>query len=399
MLDFKAFPAEREAKHDALLAAVESVRDVVEAGTDESERNCTLPLNVVTAMQDAGLFRLKLPAELGGAEADPVTQIDVIEAMTRVYPSAGWVLMTNATAIGSAGAFLPERGAGEVFAEGRVPRAATVGNPNSTLQPADGGFILNGRWSFVSGVPHSEYVDLGARLLQPDGEATPITRTCFVPTSLLTIHDNWHVVGLRGSGSNDVSAENVFVPEHMSWQRLDRVRGMRQRGGPIFLLGLPSFVSSEHAAFALGVARLSLDLINGTVKWKTRGRGAAALTLADRPAYQRFAGESELKLRAARALTVEVHEQAWQIACTGVTPDSHVEAELRASAVLCTDVAVEIATQAFRFAGGSALQLSNKLQMCLRDANAGAQHLAVSDVAYENLGQFILGLEKASAAY
>ena len=73
MLDIAPFPADRAAKRDALLAAVESVRDVVEA------------------MQDAGLFRLKLPAELGGAEADPVTQIDVIEAMTRIYPSAGWL--------------------------------------------------------------------------------------------------------------------------------------------------------------------------------------------------------------------------------------------------------------------------------------------------------------------
>ena len=399
MLDFKAFPADRAAKRDALLAAVESVRDVVEAGADYAEEHGTLALNVVEAIQDAGLFRLKLPAELGGAEADPVTQIDVIEAMTRIYPSAGWVLMTNATAIGSAGAFLPERGASEVFAT-RIPRAATVGNPNATLQPVDGGFILNGRWPFVSGVPAQRIRGpRRARAIGADDNGPPVTRTSFVPTAQLTIHDNWQVVGLRGSGSNDVSAENVFVPEYMSWQRLDRVRGMRQRGGPIFLLGLPSFVSSEHAAFALGVARLSLDLINGTVKWKTRGRGPAALTLADRPAYQRFAGESELKLRAVRAVTVEVHEKAWQVASTGVTPDSHLEAELRASAVLCTDTAVEIATQAFRFAGGSALHNSNNLQMCLRDANAGAQHLAVSDVAYENLGQFILGLEKASAAY
>src|SRR3954453_19477600 len=340
MLDFKAFPTDRAAKRDVLLAAVESVRDVVEAGSEYAEEHGTLRMDVVEAMQDAGLFRLKLPAELGGAEADPVTQIDVIEAMTRIYPSAGWVLMTNATAIGSAGAFLPERGANSVFAEGRVPRAATVGSPNATLQPVDGGFILNGRWPFVSGVPHSEYVDLGARILQPDDSGPLVTRTSFVPTSQLTIHDNWQVVGLKGSGSNDVSAENVFVPEYMTWQRLDRVRGMRQRGGPIFILGLPSFVSSEHAAFALGVARLSLDLINGTVKWKTRGRGPAAITLADRPAYQRFAGESELKLRAVRAVTVEVHEKAWQVASTGVTPDAYLEAELRASAVMCTDVAV-----------------------------------------------------------
>jgi alkylation response protein AidB-like acyl-CoA dehydrogenase len=72
---------------------------------------------------------------------------------------------------------------------------------------------------------------------------------------------------------------------------------------------------------------------------------------------------------------------------------------MRASAVLCTEVAVDIATQAFRFAGGSALHLEDRLQMCMSDANAGAQHLAVSDVAYENLGQFYLELPEANAYY
>ena len=383
------------------MRAVEQVSVVVEAGTEEAERSCTLPPRVVEAMQEAGLFRLKLPAELGGAEADPVTQIDVIEALTRVYPSAGWVLMTNATAIGNAGAFLPGEAIREVFAGGNIPRAATVGGANSSLERVDGGFLLTGRWSFVSGVPHAEWINLGARLERDDGP--PEIRTCFVRAKDVYIHDNWDVLGLRGSGSNDVSCERLFVPECFTWKRLDRLRGERQRGGPIYLLGLPGSVSNEHAAFALGVGRKALDLSNGTVKWKSRGRGAAALTLADRPAYQRFAGESELRLRAARALAVEVHEKAFQVVSAGVAaspaPSPELEAEMRASAVLCTDVCLDIATQAFRFAGGSALHVDNKLQMCLRDANAGAQHLAVSDVAYENLGQFVLGLASANSAY
>jgi alkylation response protein AidB-like acyl-CoA dehydrogenase len=98
-------------------------------------------------------------------------------------------------------------------------------------------------------------------------------------------------------------------------------------------------------------------------------------------------------------MTFEVHERAWQIVCEGETPDPALEAEMRASAVYCTEVATYVATQAFRFAGGSALHLENKLQMCLRDINAGAQHLAVSDVAYENYGQFMLGLDEANAFY
>ena len=394
----QSFPSDRQSKRRALLDAVEAVRETVEAGIDEAERAGTLPRFVVDAMQEAGLFRLKLPAELGGAEADPVTQIEVIEAMSRVYPSAGWVLMTNATAIGNAGAFLPDEAIEQVFAGGRVPRAATVGGSTSTIVHTEGGFILNGRWPFCSGVPHSEWICLGARLyLEPDGP--PDVYTCFVPTASVTIHDNWQVAGLRGSGSNDVSVSNLFVPAAFAWKQRLPLRGVRRRGGPIFLLGLPGSVSSEHASFALGAGRRALELIKEAAQSKRRGRGAASLLLADRPAFHRFVAESELRLRAARLMTMEVHERGWESVCAGVTPEPQLEAEMRASAVMCTDVALDVATQAFRFAGGAALYLESRLQMCWRDVNAGAQHFAVSEVAYENLGQYMLGLSQANAYY
>lgn len=392
------FPSDRQAKRQVLLDAVESVRGVVEAGIDEAEQRGTLTEPVVEAMQEAGLFRLKLPAELGGAEADPVTQIEVIEALSRIYPSAGWVLMTNATAIGNAGAFLSDEGIETVFAGGRVPRAATVGGATSTIEPVEGGYTLNGRWSFCSGVPHSEWICLGGRhYTQPD--APPEVYTCFVPTTSVHIHDNWQVAGLKGSGSNDVSVNELFVPAAFAWKQQPPLRGTQRRGGPIFLLGLPGSVSSEHASFALGGGWKALDLIKQASVSKRRGRGAAATTLVERPVFQRFVAESELRLRGARLVAIEAHERAWQRVCEGKTPDAALEAEMRATAVLCTDVALEVATQAFRFAGGAALFLENRLQMCWRDVNAGAQHFAVSDVAYENLGQYILGLPEANAYY
>ena len=392
------FPTDRQAKRQVLLDAVEAVRETVLAGADEAETNGTLTRAVVEAMQDAGLFRLKLPAELGGAEADPVTQIEVIEGLSRVYPSAGWVLMTNATAIGNAGAFLSSEAIEEVFAGGHVPRAATVGGSTSTVEPVEGGFTLNGRWSFCSGVPHSEWICLGGRHYK-EQDAPPDVYTCFVPTASVLIHDNWHVAGLKGSGSNDVSVQDLFVPAAFAWKHHPPLRGIKKRGGPIFLLGLPGSVSSEHASFALGTGMRALDLIKEASMSKRRGRGAAATTLADRPVFQRFVAESELRLRAARLVAMDAHERAWQSVCVGVTPDPALEAEMRASAVLCTDTALEVATQAFRFAGGAALYLENGLQMCWRDVNAGAQHFAVSDVAYENLGQYILGLPQANAYY
>ena len=215
--------SDRQAKRQVLLDAVEHVR-AGGRGRYRARRsaNGTLPGVVVEAMQEAGLFRLKMPAELGGADADPVTQMEVIEAMAAIYPSAGWVLMTNATAIGNAGAFLPDETVAEVFAGGRVPRAATVGRQSaarSCRPTADSSSTAGGRSAAAcrtrSGSAWARG-STGRRMRQPD------FYTCFVPHSVVTIHDNWHVAGLKGSGSNDVSVEDLFVPARFTWPRSSR---------------------------------------------------------------------------------------------------------------------------------------------------------------------------------
>jgi alkylation response protein AidB-like acyl-CoA dehydrogenase len=308
--------------------------------------------------------------------------------------------MTNATGIGTPGAYLPDEGIADVFRAGRVPLAATTGSPTATAVPVDGGYRVTGRWAFASGAPHAEWLSLGARV-EGLTQDEPDERRIVVRASDAQLHNNWQVAGLKGTGSCDVSVRDLFVPERLSWS-IDRkhgVRGSRRRGGPIFLINTPGFVSNEHAAFALGVARCALDLIVEAARTKRRGRGAAATTLADRPVFQRWLGRAALQLQAARQVAIEVHERCWQTVFTGETPEPALEAKMRASAVYCTEVGAEIATQAFRYGGGEALHIENKLQLCMRDLNAGAQHFAVSDVAYENHAKFLLGRSEANAYY
>jgi alkylation response protein AidB-like acyl-CoA dehydrogenase len=125
-----------------------------------------------------------------------------------------------------------------------------------------------------------------------------------------------------------------------------------------------------------------------------RGYGAVS-PLAARPALHRAVGEGTLRLRAVRALAIECYEHAWAIVGAGQTLPPRLQAELRSVATLATEVAVDVTTQAFRFSGGRALYGTHVLQRCLRDINAAAQHLMVSDAAYENYGQFLLGLPHA----
>ena len=386
------FPEDRTEKRRLLMEAVESVRSVLEAGAPEGEKTATLPRASVDALYESGLLRLKLPHALGGAEADLVTQLDVLEAVSEIEPSAGWCLMIGAASLGGVGAFLPDDAIDVIFAGGVPPRTAGVFAPFGTAVPTDGGYLLSGRWSFASGVRHSEWISAGARVItEESGYPAQIRAT--MRTSDVKIHDNWHVMGLRGTGSCDFSASDMFVPESFAY---DVSRTEPLRGGGLYRLGRPGFVTNEHAAFALGVGRRALSEVLAVGQYKTRGY-TSVNPLAERPVFQRMLSECELKLRAARALNIEVLEEAWSVVSQGETPDPPLQARLRSCATYATDIAVEVCTQAFKFAGGAALQESHILQRCLRDIHAGAQHQMVSDAAYENHGQFMLGLPGARA--
>ena len=386
------YPADREDKRKALLSAVEGVREVIEAGAEEGEANGTLPRATVDALYDAGLFAIKLPTVLGGSEADPMTQFDVIEAVSRIEPSAGWCIMIGSSSIGQPGAFLADAAIEQIFAGGRVPTAAAAAAQGGKAVPVEGGYILNGRWSFASGIPHAEWVRGGA-LVEREGDEPSRHIVAVMPASKVHIHDNWHVMGLRATGSNDFSVSDVFVPEAFTW---DLWSVNPKRGGPLYRLGRPGFVAMEHSAFASGVAHRALDIIIDTAKGKERGY-YNRLAVADRGSFQRNLGECDLRLKAIRGLVDDIYGEAWEVVCDGGTPEPRLQAEMRSSGTYSTQVATDVVTMALRYAGGAALQESETLQRCFRDMHAGAQHLMVSDRAYENHAQFLLGFPEANA--
>jgi alkylation response protein AidB-like acyl-CoA dehydrogenase len=368
--------ADRAATRRALLDAVDRVRAVVAEGADEAERLRTLPAATVTA----------LPAVLGGAEADPVTQIDVIEALTAIDPSAGWCLMVGATTGALPGVFLADDAMRVMFSDGAMPLAAGCYMPTGQAIAAPGGFRVTGRWAFASGIRHAAWVS-GSAWVVRDGARSAERRVFVVRTADVDVHDTWHVAGLRGTGSCDFSVKDHFVPEAFTW---DIERAQPRRGGALYRLGLPAFVANEHTAFALGVARRALDAVNALAAGKSRG--LKPTPLIGRGTFQRFIGEADLRLRAARALAVELNEAAFTTVGVGERLTARQHAELRSAAVLATEVALDVVTHAFRYAGGSAVYDTSVLQQCLRDLNAGAQHFMVSDSAYEGLGQLLLGL-------
>ncbi len=390
-LSVATFPEEREAKRQALLDAVESLRGVILAGSDEAEETGTLPQTTVDAIHEAGLFAYKSARVLGGAEADAMIQLEVVEAASRIDPAVGWSIMIGSGTLSGMVAFLCEEAISELFVDGKFPRTAGAAAASGEAVIVEGGYRVTGRWAFASGIRHSHYLAMGAMAVGgPDG---PKLVRVVVPTSQAKIHDNWDVMGLRGTGSCDFSLDDVFVPERFTWAG---VEARPLRGGANFYLGRPGMQTTGHCGVVLGIGRRALDEITDLAKTKKRGyRGTEAL-IADRGSFQRFLGESDLRLRAAKALCLETLEEAWELVTQEITPPPELQVRLRASGTYATEEASDIVSQAFRFGGGSALYNSHILQKCLRDVHGAAQHNMVSDRAYENHGQFMLGFPDAN---
>jgi indole-3-acetate monooxygenase len=386
------FPRERAAKRQALLAQVERIAPVLRASGAKSEELATLAPEAVTALREAGLFQLKLPAVTGGAEADPVTEMMVLEALAYHDFTSAWCTMVGATGVASLGAFLSQAGLDRVFGSGRIPTASISFFPAGRATRSNGGYRLSGRWRFNSGIRHAEWV-IGGTIVEgteKENGGRPIVMFAVIPASDVTLYDNWSdVVGLKGTGSCDCSVENYELPEHLSFV-WDLLRPKPRRGGPSYLLPPFSYVAKEHGSVAIGAARRALDeLIN--IATTTRGTFRSS-KLDERQVVHRQIAEADLKIRAARALMHERYDQLYEKVSAGELAEGSDIADVRAICVHATDVAISVATSAFHFAGNTGLHHPHVLGRLLRDLNAAGLHQVMSDTAYENHGKFRLGI-------
>jgi indole-3-acetate monooxygenase len=383
-----------ESLRDELLAEVEAVAPILTEQAPQSEKLGRLDEPTVEALRKTRLLRFACPRELGGYEADPVTVMEVLEAVTRIDGSAGWTLGILAVTSAIAGAFLPVKAVQQIFAKGVPPMAGMIG-PKGNAEPVDGGYRVTGRWAFGSGIHHADWVIAGAVL---PGQPPPAgTRMVLLPRRQVVIHDNWQVAGLKASGSCDYSIENVFVPDEMTFPFMDAMLGNAVTGGAALCLGLPALVMPFHMAIALGIARRALDEITEQAVEKVRGTPRSPPSpLSSNPNFQFALGKAELQLASARALAFQVLSSIWTEARAGRVPPPAMQAEVRAAAVYITEVAQRVTTVAFQSAGGGALFDTNPLQRCFRDVHAAGQHFMVSQSAYRALGQFSLAQPDAN---
>ena len=374
-----SWPTEQLEKRHALLNAVHHTKDAIETHFKESEEQGHLSQATADALLAAGLLGLKLPLELGGAEADPVTQMMVISELANIDTSAAWCTMVSATNVGSAGAFLPDKGIEQIFQKGNHPMIAGVGMPFGAAKKVDGNsFEISGKWPYGSGIKTSTWVTAGAKVNE---KARTVEIRAILRKDEVKIIENWDVSGLRGSGSNDFWAEKVRIPNYMTWAGDDSPK----RGGNLYHIQRPAFVVFGHAGIALGTARRALKEITSYSQERTR-RWPGQNTISSNAIFQSDIGQLDLKLRAMNALASQEFEEAWQYTQEGKKLSEKEQAKIRAIGSWVTKESLDIVTKSFQYAGGTALNKNNSLQQCFRDMYAAAQHFMVSGTHFESYG-------------
>ena len=368
-----------------LLAEVEAVAPTLAEHAADSEALARLNELSIEALRKTRLLRFICPKERGGEEADPVTQLEIIEALAKIDGSAAWIAGILAGVSMIVAAFLPAASGRTLFASG-VPPMAGIASPRGRAQTVDGGYRVGGTWSFGSGIHHADWVL--ASSVVPEKPLPEAIRLVVLPRNQVVVHDNWQVAGLRGSGSCDFSVDDVFVPEAMTFRLADVASGAAIAGGAALKVGHPALVMPFHCGIALGIVRRALDEV--TVQAIEKSRGRPPSLLATQAQFQFSLGKAELELSAARALATATLSAAWEQAATGSVPPPAMQAEVRAAASYVTEVAQRVTTVAFQSMGGGALYDTNPLQRCFRDIYAAGQHFMMSQSSLRALGQFKL---------
>ncbi len=375
---------------DELHAAADRAATLARELAPLTERERTLPEPLLEQLRSSGLLRAGAPAELGAAQAPPAVTLECAEKVARGDASAGWCVSIAATSSLLA-AYLPAQGAAEVLG-GVDSVAAGVWAPRGTAVQVDGGVRVSGRWSFCSGITHSDWLFAGCLLDAGPAASAPVMRVAALPSAELEILDTWHTSGLRGTGSQDAQAEDLFVPDSHLLSLLDATPRV---DAPLYRFPVFGFFALSIAAAALGNARGAIDELLELAAGK-RSLGSTRV-LAERSATQAAIGEAEAALRAARALYYEAIEQAWAAAQRAAPVSVSLRLGLRLAATHAVRTAAEVARSMYDLAGGTAIYEDSPLQRRFRDAHTATAHFQVNPATWELAGRLLLELPSKTA--
>ncbi|MFL6825703.1 MAG: acyl-CoA dehydrogenase family protein [Bradyrhizobium sp.] len=371
-----------------LIERARALAPLIAREADEIERTRRLTEPVTSALIENGLYRVLLPQSLGGAEAPPEVFMQMLEEVAKADASTAWCL-GQCSVCAMTAAYLDPDAAGEIF--NTPPGILAWGAIANEVQVVPGGYRATARWDFASGCRQASWLGAHVRVREADGIArmkpngAPEVRTILFPVTSATMYDVWDVIGLKGTGTDSYSVDDLFIPEKFAALR-DEPTALREQG-PLYKLTTYIVFGLGFAAVAVGVARATLDAAIDLARGK---ESVGVKAMRENNAIQAQIGRTEGDLRAARAYLYATATEVWrELTRTGTLSDDQRIA-LRLAATWTIHQAAAVVDVAYHMAGATAVFSSNKFERRFRDMHAIAQQIQARDTHYEDVGKALL---------
>src|SRR5712691_11831445 len=389
---------------DELIERARAMVPEIRALAEETERNRKISPHIIDKFREAELLRTSRPKEFGGFEYDGETALKIALTISAACASTGWAV-NGAVSNGRSMSHFPIETQREIWATDDDPFSCACFSSTGPAVPVDGGYLLNGHWSFASGVDHASWAYLGAFITPPDAEAPPgkANEGAFflLPIEDCEIIDNWFVNGLAGTGSKDIAVHDVFVPSRrillFSDARAGTTPGVRYHQNPIYRMPLLIHGASMLASTAVGAARGALDAYLEMINSGRKTRGALAggqLPMAEFATIQLRYAEAASNVEAAELILLTDMRTMTQKLYAGGEITVADRIRCRRNQAYVTKLAVQAVEALNAATGGYGLMLSNPVQRAWRDVNAVARHVSLNwDAVGTMYGQHAFGLE------
>ena len=378
------------------LVQARDIAPLLRAEAAQVEASGQLTDAVLDALHASGLYRTLLPRSLHGYGVGLETFVNVMQTLAAADASTAWCV-GQASGCSMAAAYVDPPVAHEIWGDDPRGVLAWGFQLEGRAKVVPGGYRVTGKWGFGSGGHHASWMGAHCHVELPDGTlltdaaGNPIERTMLLRQHQLNWSSNWDVVGLRGTGSDSYTLNDVFVPEQYSVRR--DIEQERRIDEPFFRFTTTSAYACGFAAVSIGIARGMLDELRSLAQ--TKQPSNTARTLRDSPVMHHLVAENEAKLRSARAFVLETIRDGEDCIRRTGTLDLENRVMMRLATTTAIRRAKEVAEFAYHEAGATAIFTSNPFERKMRDIHASAQQVQARTAHIETCGQYLLGLDPA----
>ena len=375
------------------LERARALQPLLDAHGAEMDRRRELTPEVVEALVGQDMLRLLLPRSLGGQEIHLLEYAKTTEALAWADASVGWFVNQSNVSSATSAAAMPHDAAASVFGHAREGLAWGAKHSRSRALRVEGGYRLSGTWSFASGGRHTRWLGAHSAVQNPDGTphiryGRPDDRSFVFLRTDARITDDWYVLGLRGTGSDTYTVEDLFVPDERAPAR-DALEERRE-SGPIYTIMSTLLYATGFCGVTLGIARRLFEAYVELARGKHSRASSNAMAVNN--AVQREIGLLEARLSAARAFLHEAAGQAYDAAAAGRL-DVEQRLRLRLATTYGMNEATEVAIASYRAAGTTAILDAQPFERRFRDAMSASQHLQAMLPHVEMVGRHIIGTD------